>query len=419
MIAGRALRRKPRGRAGVDGQSLCPPNLAESDGFPENGPVTATPPCTLPTALSLQALTDQCVQCGLCLPTCPTYAFDPIEAESPRGRIALIKAWESGLSAPTEAGDRHLDQCLGCRRCEAVCPAGVAYGPILTRARVRQRARRAQRWRQRGAELLAARSDLRGAVLGLYRWLWPLLPATLRLLPRPHRAMPPPTAAAKTHDSPEVAVFIGCIAHHYEGPARQALIALLNAIGLRASFPGGQTCCGALHAHGGDTTTALRLEADNAQAFAQANVVLSLASGCHEAVADGIGEHVTDAIAFLERHADALAFAPRRERIALHLPCTQRYVVRSDSALRALLARVPELDVVVIDAGFGCCGAAGIQMLTDPGRAARFRQPLLDQLAASGATRLLSANIGCRLHLANGTALPVHHPLEFLSECLA
>ena len=83
------------------------------------------------------------------------------------------------------------------------------------------------------------------------------------------------------------------------------------------------------------------------------------------------------------------------------------------------LARVPGLEIVALDAGFGCCGAAGTQMLTAPGRAARFRKPLLDQLAASGATRLLSANIGCRLHLANGTALPVQHPLEFLAECLA
>jgi glycolate oxidase iron-sulfur subunit len=381
--------------------------------------VTTAPPCTPPAAWSLQALTDQCVQCGLCLPACPTYALDPIEPESPRGRIALIKAWDSGLLAPTEAGERHLDQCLGCRRCEAVCPANVAYGPILSQARKHQRLRRAPGWRQRGAELLAARSDLRSLAFGLYRWLWPLLPSALRRLPRPHRATARATPVAKVTDKSDVAIFVGCIAQHYEEPARVAVGTLLGAIGLRACFPSDQTCCGALHAHGGDASTALRLEADNLHAFADAEVVLTLASGCHEAVADAVGERAFDAIAFLERHADALAFAPRRERIALHLPCTQRNVVRSDGALRALLARVPELDVVVIDAGFGCCGAAGSQMLIDPDRAARFRQPLLDQLAASGATRLLSANIGCRLHLANGIGLPIHHPLEFLSDCLA
>ncbi len=392
--------------------------LAQPGVLPEDCRVTATP-CAHPTAPTLLALTDQCVQCGLCLPVCPTYALESIETESPRGRIALIKAWETGLTTPTRAGDRHLDHCLGCRRCETACPAGVNYGAILTQARARQRERRAPGWRQRAAERLAERADLRGAVLGLYRTVWPLLPAAFRPLPRPPPPHARPAKPAKTTEKPGAAVFIGCIAEQYEESVRKALTALLDAIGLQAEFPAGQTCCGALHAHGGDTATALHLQAENLHAFAQAEVVLTLASGCHEAVADAVGGRAVDASVFLAQHADTLRFAPRRERIALHLPCTQRNVVRSDAALRDLLARVPGLDVVVIDAGFGCCGAAGTQMLTDPARAARFRQPLLDQLAASDATRLLSANIGCRLHLANGTALPVQHPLEFLSECLS
>ena len=397
------------------------PGLAQPAVLPEDCRVTAAP-CAQPSTRTLHALTDQCVQCGLCLPACPTYALEAIETESPRGRIALIKAWETGLTAPTGAGDRHLDHCLGCRRCETVCSAGVNYGSILAQARTHQRERRAPGWRQRGAELLAERSDLRGAVLGLYRTVWPLLPAAFRPLPRPPRTRPrtrpQPAKPPGTADGPEAAVFIGCIAQQYEGPVRTALTALLDAVGLRADVPAAQTCCGALHAHAGDTQTAQRLQAENLYAFAHAEVVLTLASGCHEGVASAVGTRAVDAIVWLAQRANALRFAPRRERIALHLPCTQRNVVRSDSALHDLLAQVPGLEVVVVDAGFGCCGAAGTQMLTDPPRAARFRQPLLDQLAASGATRLLSANIGCRLHLANGTALPVQHPLEFLSECL-
>lgn len=396
--------------------------LAKCTVFPENRRVTAAAPCAHPTAPTLYALTDQCVQCGLCLPACPTYALEPIETESPRGRIALIKAWEAKSLAPTEAGDRHLDQCLGCRRCETVCPAGVEYGQILIRSRAHQRDRRAPGWRQRGAELLAAHSWLRRAALGLYRMFWPLLPAALRPLPRPHQATlrspTRPAAPAQPASPPEAAVFIGCIAQQYEGPVRVALAALLDAVGVRASFPAAQTCCGALHAHSGDRATALHLEAENRRAFAHAEMVLTLASGCHVAVADVVGERAIDAITYLARHADVPDFAQRRERVALHLPCTQRNVVRSDVDLCDLLARVPGLEVVLTDAGYGCCGAAGTQAMTDPARAARFRQPLLDQLSASGATRLLSANIGCRLHLANGTTLPVQHPLEFLSECL-
>ena len=187
-----------------------------------------------------------------------------------------------------------------------------------------------------------------------------------------------------------------------------------------AVVPPGQACCGSLHAHAGNSTDADRLAARNRTALGDTGTVLTLASGCHEAVAEALRGAATtcDALDFLAQHADRLRFRPNGERIALHLPCTQRNVVGSDVATRALLARVPGLDIVDLDAGFGCCGAAGTQMLVDPERAAAYRSPLLEQLEATGATRLLSANIGCRLHFANGTRLPVQHPLEFLAECL-
>lgn len=201
---------------------------------------------------------------------------------------------------------------------------------------------------------------------------------------------------------------------------RAALQRLAAATNLEIETPSGQTCCGSLHAHAGDDARSSDLGAINRTAFANGATVISLASGCHDALADSLrGQNdVRDAIEIIAERSSTLAFAPRRERVALHLPCTQRNVVRSDTALHQLLARIPELEIVELDGGFGCCGAAGTQMLNNPERAARFRQPLLDQLAAGGATRLLSANIGCRLHMANGTALPVQHPLEFLAECL-
>lgn len=408
--------------------------LAKSRGFPEDTGVTAALPCAAPAIPSLQALADRCVQCGLCLPTCPTYALDPIEAESPRGRIALIGAWERGLLPPTEAGDLHLDHCLGCRRCETVCPAGVRYDALLGAARDRQRARRPASMRQRAMEWLAARPPTLTAMLTAYRIGFPLLPRRFRPLPRPVRGMSPidsrlvesrlpetgPGVDGRSNEAP-TALFLGCVARSYEGPLHAALLRLAAAAGIDVVVPAGQTCCGSLHAHAGASGAAAALAAENRAGFAGAGTVLTLASGCHDAVAEqlrGVAE-VEDAIVAIAARADRLRFASRAERVALHLPCTQRNAVGSDGALRALLSRVPGLEVVPIDAGYGCCGAAGTQMLTDAERAARFRQPLLDQLAASGASRLLSANIGCRLHLANGTALPVHHPLEFLSECLA
>ncbi len=395
--------------------------LAESREFPEDDRVTATPHFSPVTAPSLQALADQCVLCGLCLPVCPTYALDLIEAESPRGRIALAKAWDAGTLDPTDTGDHHLDHCLGCRRCESACPAGVRYDTILTAARERQRPRYRPSARQRAIEWLSAHPRTLSSLLSVYRVAWPLLPQSLRPLPRPPARLLDAPAVDRIETGATAALFLGCVARGYEQPLQRAVRRLAAKAGLNISIPPAQTCCGSLHAHAGDSGRAATLATANRAAFCGTGTVLTLSSGCHDALAVSLQGtvEVRDAITAIAERAEQMHFAPRIERVALHLPCTQGSVVRSGDALRALLAREPGLEVVVIDAGYGCCGAAGTQMITDPARAARFRQPLLDQLAASAATRLLSANIGCRLHLANGTACPVQHPIEFLSECLA
>ena len=216
------------------------------------------------------------------------------------------------------------------------------------------------------------------------------------------------------------ALFVGCVASPYEAGLRSAVTRLCGAAGIALVEPARQGCCGALHAHAGNGAAAQRLAARNQQAFAHAGTVLTLASGCHEAVAAALAGNaaVSDAIAWIEARGPSLQWRECRERIALHLPCTQRHVAGSVDALRRLLARVPGLAVVELDTGFGCCGAAGTQMLTDPARADDYRRPLLARFAASGATRLLSANVGCRLHFANATDRPVQHPLEFLAGLL-
>ncbi len=413
-----------------------------------------------PSADPLVALADQCVQCGLCLPACPTYRQDGMEPESPRGRIALARAWALEAIPPTAAGDAHLDHCLACRACEAVCPAGIRFGELLVQARGRQRARRPPGVVQRLLEWLAARPRRLDAALAVYRVAAPAWPMRWRPVappPRPHPDDPlrtgggplPRTSARQDHMAPEpasrpgdgpsrhrltpaesltalarrpvVALFVGCAARSYESPARAALARLLAAAGVDVVVPEGQSCCGSLHAHGGDIATASALAAGNATAFAGHATVVTLASGCHEAVAGGLpgGSRAVDALSLLADRIDTLAFRPSAERVALHLPCTQRNVVGSTPALRRLLAAVPQTTVIPLDAGAGCCGASGTQFLGDPARAAGYRQPLLDQLHSSDAQRLLSANIGCRLHLQTGTAVPVEHPLEFLARHLS
>lgn len=379
------------------------------------------PPAARPPSVELLvALADRCVQCGLCLPVCPTYGRDRLEAESPRGRIALMRAWALETIEPTPTGDAHLDHCLGCRSCEAVCPAGVQYDELLVLGRTRQRERRQPRLRQRVIEIVAARPRLLTRLFAIYRRIHGWLPRALRLLPRPPRSGAPKLAGAPAATPLEsAALFVGCVANAYEASTREALGKLCAALQVDLMIPTAQTCCGSLHAHAGNTAQAARLAARNRDAFADAPVVLTLASGCHDSVSRSLPDAATqDALGFLDARADRLRFRALHERIALHLPCTQRTAAGSVPALRRLLARVPGLEVVELTAGYGCCGAAGTQMLTDPGRADDYRRPLLAQLEASGATRLLSANIGCRLHLGNGTAMPVLHPVDFLAQML-
>ncbi|MBY4596681.1 (Fe-S)-binding protein [bacterium BD-1] len=372
-----------------------------------------------PAAAGLVALADRCVQCGLCLPHCPTYQMDRSEAESPRGRIAYIRAVATGQLAPGAAGDTHLDHCLGCRRCEAACPAGVRYGELLVGARTEQARRRPLPARTRAVLALLARPRLLARLVALQRSLGRALPAPWRgpLPPAPSPVALPGNAAGPTAPA---ALFTGCIARPYESPARAALARLMAAAGQGVVLPEGQGCCGAAAAHAGDAASAARLASANRAVFEGHARVLCLASGCQDTLArslDGVAP-VEDALVALERVAGALRFRAPTHRVALHLPCTQRSVVSSDGALRKLLARVPGLDLVELP-DTGCCGAAGLHQLAEPARAAALRTPLLDALAASGARELLSANIGCRLHLANGTTIPVRHPIEFLAEHLA
>lgn len=347
-----------------------------------------------------------CVKCGLCLPHCPTYALAGMEAESPRGRIALMADLADN---PGQTGDfKHLDACLGCRRCETACPAEVSYERLLVETRavhppVLERRQKAALW------LLVNKSLLNG-VLDVYRRVFPLLPSSWRPLPRPAHARPP-RAAARSQN----ALFIGCVADRYEQRTRAAFLQLLQAAGQDAALPDAQVCCGQAARHAGQTGRAASLAAANLSAFSGFARVLVLASGCRSALQDSIGVPVMDALEYLAGHAEKLQFRSAEGRhVALHTPCTASFH-GSDKAMHALLLRIPDLQVSVLpDAG--CCGGAGLHRLGNPERASALREPVLAAIPEN-AEVLLSANIGCRLHLAG--KLPVQHPLEFMAHYLA
>ncbi len=381
-------------------------------------------------------LADQCVQCGLCLPVCPTYALDRNEAESPRGRIAIASALARGLAEPDAGLREHLDHCLGCLNCEKICPANVQYGELLieTRALLGPAPRRPRLLLglvKRPALLRALRRL--GGWLALPRWKNRLArrlpqhsPWRTALLDLPTGTpVTPVRASGNKSEQPRLALFPGCVASIDDAEAQQAAVTLLQAAGFHVNvLPA--FCCGAMDLHGGAAAAAEQAAQQVRRAWAAsgASQLLSVTPGCLGTLRRALpGVSVFDPVELLAARAGSLRFRPLAQRVALHLPCTQINVARTDTALLQLLRRVPELEVLPLPRPPYCCGAAGSHLLEFPARAGQLRDATLRQAATLEPQQLLSSNIGCRLHLAagidqQGLHWPGQHPLALLARQL-
>lgn len=376
-------------------------------------------------------LADQCVQCGLCLPACPTYAVDRSEAESPRGRIAIAAALVRGATDPTADLRAHLDHCLGCLSCQRACPAEVRYDELLigTRALLGPAPRRPRRL----LGLLQRPRILRtlrwiGGRLGAAQWSRPLarrLPAcspwraALRLVPD---TPPMPLPQGDTAGA-ELALFPGCVASVEDAEAQRAALTLLRAAGYRVHvLPA--FCCGAMDLHGGEVATAEKAARRVRQAWQASGAMrlLSVTPGCLGTLRHALPDvTVLDPWSLLAERAERLQFRPLPLCVALHLPCTQANVARSETAMLQVLRRVPQLEIAPLPRSPSCCGAAGSHLLEFPERASQLREAVLRPLAALAPARLLSSNIGCRLHLAAGddaVSWTTQHPLSLLAQQL-
>lgn len=411
-------------------------------------PVLVTHPPTLtaiPTAKDLATVADRCVRCGLCLPHCPTYRLARQEAESPRGRIALIQAWAEGELNDTPALRQHLDSCLECLACERACPTLVPFASLMDSAR-------AAHWRHqpawhrglRQAWLALLASPGAAAVLGaagqLYRGLglarlvartglsrWPgigtlhRLAQQLEALPR----IPPATAARETTRGP-IGLFLGCIARTAQPGAIAASVQVLRRLGYVVVMPPGQTCCGGMHRHNGLPGSADDYLDTNAKAFTDLPVV-GLASACIAELRAQPHLAATQELCRLLADLDWPATVPLRPlpgRIAIHVPCSHRNRLRDAQAARELLRRIPDVELIDLPENDLCCGAAGTYLLQQPSLSYALLRPKLAHLAASGARLLVTTNTGCALHLAAGVreaglAVEVLHPVEVIARQLA
>lgn len=395
-------------------------------------------PADIPRHLAHTA--DRCVRCGLCLPHCPTYREARQEAESPRGRIALIQGWAEGeLDASPRLFD-HLDNCLECLACERACPTLVPFGDLMDQARAAHW-RSAPAWRRiPHATWLGALASRAGATLAvgcgrLYRgsglaslatWggihRWPGLAALHRMaiqferLPR-LPASPPAGPAAEER----IGLFLGCIARASQPGAIEASIRVLSGLGYVVEVPDDQTCCGALHRHNGLPEGADQRLRRNAAAFAGLTP-MGLASAC---VAELRGHPPLGATRDLCRFlADrdwpaTVRLAPLPQRVAVQVPCSQRNRLGDEDAAFALLRRIPGISLVPLPDNAFCCGAAGTYLLQRPVLARALLAPKIASLAALQTSILVTTNTGCALHLAAGAReacleVEVLHPVELI-----
>nr|WP_026279680.1 (Fe-S)-binding protein [Thioalkalivibrio sp. ALJ16] len=388
------------------------------------------------------------MHCGLCLPHCPTYGWHGVEGDSPRGRLTLMQGLAQGHLDPEAPRLRsHLEGCLGCRSCEAVCPARVPFGALIDRAReildeqpgaAPHRGRWQRRLQQRALRqpflrTLGGLTARAGARLGAERLL-PDGPWKRSLAhTRDSLAPSPRLGPAARDEEADLLLFTGCMDRFFTGPDLEAALEVLTALGARVAIPRGQACCGALDQHTGRLSAAQALRRRNIEAFGAADTrpVVALDSGCEATLREypdtALATRALSLTRFLAERlktggADIWTDTP--VRIALHLPCTQRNVTREARDLPGLLGQLPGVTLVAVDAAPNCCGAGGTAMLTQPAMADALGRATLDALTADTPELIISPNVGCSVHLralgaAQADGPPILSPARFLASRLA
>ncbi len=380
---------------------------------------------------------DACVQCGLCLPYCPTFRLTGDEAASPRGRLTAMAAVQDGLAALDETFEEMMGFCLQCRACEAVCPSLVPFGRAMEGARAEVAAQRpsgarAVRHVALGRRGLGSRIAVRlatvaaalGQRLGAPRWLPGSLGAGLRGL----RELPllPRTVVGGRWPAPgrsrgRVALFAGCVMDPWFAPVHTATIAVLRQAGWDVEAPPAQTCCGALAAHDGAAAEADALAARNVEALAGYDLVVVDAAGCGAHLKDvGVdARDVTEVVAAAIDDGSLPAVPPKGRTVAIQDPCHLRHAQRVVAEPRAVL-RASGYDVVEIDPAGLCCGAAGIYSLLRPDTSADLGRRKADQVRAASVRLVASANPGCEMQLRShlGPGYRIAHPVELYAEAI-
>ena len=402
----------------------------------------------------------ECVHCGLCTASCPTYLETSDENDSPRGRIYLMRAVVDRRVGISPEVRHHLDLCLDCRACESACPSGVKYGQIIEPFKVALHASAPPGDRtgtlQRlilhhllpyagrvKAALAPARFLQRFGALDLAErvGLTRLLPPTLR---RMQAMLPTLTGAGSRLPSvlppvgpkrARVALFLGCVADAMFPETNAATARVLQANGCEVVIPRSQGCCGAIHYHSGSEAPAMGLARKNLLAFDpdRFDAIIVNAAGCgamlkdyahllpedDEVAAKKFVAKVRDVTEFLVELGPIAPKFPLPMKVTYHDPCHLCHGQQVRAQPRQLLALIPGLELVPLDESELCCGAAGTYNLTQPEMSEKLGRRKMDRIAATGAAIVATGNVGCILQIARqvkqgGSRVKVAHPVDLL-----
>lgn len=384
-----------------------------------------------------------CVHCGFCLPACPTYRILGNELDSPRGRIYLMKQLMEG-AAVTQKTQLHLDRCLTCLACEAACPSGVQYGRLVDigRALTEQAVPRdaLDTARRHLLAKILSRPKIFSALLQLGQLFRPILPAVMKQkipLPRTRGAWPAPRHSRK------MLVLEGCVQPSLAPDINAAAARVLDRLGISLLVAEKAGCCGALSFHLNRHEEAkdhMRRNIDAWWPYLEQGVeaIVMTASGCGSMVKDYAHALREDAayaakaqqlsaitfdlseIVFKEkdRLPDLFPEVTAKPKLAYHPPCTLQHDQKITGVIEQLLL-LAGYDLTPVRDSDICCGSAGTYSILQKPLAQTLLKNKIAALSAGGPQQIVTANIGCLMHIQSGTALAVKHWIEAVDERIA
>jgi glycolate oxidase iron-sulfur subunit len=398
-----------------------------------------------------------CVHCGFCLPTCPTYSLWGEEMDSPRGRIYLMKLGKEGRVDFDDVYVNHFDACLGCMACVTACPSGVRYDELIEAVRPQIERNFRRRWSDRAFRglifgLFPYPGRLRAAaVLGtayqrlgrrsarpLVRRMPPRLQAMEALLPpvqlRDLAIRVPEHTPAVGPTRRRVALLTGCVQRVFFGAVNAATVRVLAAEGCEVLAPPGQRCCGALSVHAGREPEALDRARRLIDVFADLDVddIVVNVAGCGSSM-KSYGHLLRDDTAYAEKAAafsakvkdisETLAalppVAPRHPipaRVAYHDACHLAHAQGVREQPRLVLGSIPELEVVDVPNAEICCGSAGIYNLVEPEAGEELGRRKAANITSTRPDAVAASNPGCLLQIRRylDPEVALFHPVELV-----